>query len=260
MNEVKDKIEDILLNVEAYYETIDFGITGGAKPVKVDSDTITYHSLNNRDVKTTKAFLRQNQIKTDDGLLPYNQFLNPAAEYFFDLSKKDTDYFNQVGTYKNSLYQLTIVEQRGVKVLHTRKSLGLLDLSGKIGGVFELLVLFFGVALVPFSKHSFSTAMLNKFSPKGKVGCCDSLTLFSLNNLAPCCKGCCGRSGRVKKLLKKQAKLDEKLAKGEVKSSLKVLKGDDEAEESPIDDDSEPEEKPRSSCCRWRAPLDLGVK
>ena len=163
------------------------------------------------------------------------------AQYFFDLSKKDTDYFNQVGAYKNSLYQLTIVEQRGVKVLHTRKSLGLLDLSGKIGGVFELLVLTFGVALVPFAKHSFTTAMLNKFSPKGKVSCCDSLTLFTLNNLAPCCKGCCSRSARVKKLLKKQAKLEEKLEKGDVKNSLKKLNGNDQAEESAIDDDSEPE-------------------
>ena len=60
VNQVKDKVEDILLNIEAFYETLDFGITGGAKPVKVDSDTITYHSLNNRDVKTNKAFFRQN--------------------------------------------------------------------------------------------------------------------------------------------------------------------------------------------------------
>ena len=46
-----------MINIDAYSEGIDFN-KRNVKPVKMESETVTEHSLNNRDIKVNKVFLR----------------------------------------------------------------------------------------------------------------------------------------------------------------------------------------------------------
>jgi len=43
--------------------------------------------------------------------------------------------------------------------------MGVTDILAKLGGIFELLIMCAGIALLPLAKHSFKIDLMNKYSP-----------------------------------------------------------------------------------------------
>lgn len=83
-------------------------------------------------------------------------------ERFFDFSD-DTIELNifAPSDSKHLIFQSNIYySQMGLR--HRRKNYAMLDFIGELGGVFELLVVFFGFLMYPISRHSFIMMVLSK--------------------------------------------------------------------------------------------------
>jgi len=78
-------------------------------------------------------------------------------------------YFNQRGTYQDTLYKI-YVGMNDKYLLHRRESYIIFDVLGDLGGVLEFLVFFFGMIMLPMSEYSFNMSAFTKlYLVKSKV-------------------------------------------------------------------------------------------
>ena len=105
-------------------------------------------------VNVNQVYLRENDVATWDRYVN----LQPTWEsVFFDVNKqiyKPVAAINGNKDYEKLLYRSQYFKA-AEKVSYQREAYGLLDLLGDLGGVTEIIMIIFGLALYPVSAHSF---------------------------------------------------------------------------------------------------------
>ena len=93
--------------------------------------------------------LSLNEVETEDQLIQLGW--NDIEDSYFDVEKE----VKQVFPFKNSiLYKgVQVLDSKGS--VHRRRVYSIFDFLGDLGGVIEIILLVFGMFLLPIAKHSF---------------------------------------------------------------------------------------------------------
>ena len=127
-----------------------------------DYDSVIKTYLDNHSYKTTKDFqkeaflyVRENKAVLHDDLIQYGQ---NKEHHFYSVERTKTDFEDQTGTAKINVY-LTMDNH---VYNYERTVFSLLDLTGLIGGAFELCEILGGIFVGYFSQKLLNFSMLSR--------------------------------------------------------------------------------------------------
>ena len=118
--------------------------------------------LNNKEdsVQRNYVYLREHEAQTHDSWVT---FLGKNELHFFEVGKQIYRPLKKVNEEDKDLLAQTKVFFMNEKLMTEREVYGYLDLLGDLGGVTEIMLIFFGFILLPISEFSFQLAAAEKF-------------------------------------------------------------------------------------------------